>query len=146
PVGRSSSHSDQFPISCSVGSTPELGLDQINSQIRSSTSSFSELRSVRSVPELRLGWINFGIRSPPSSSPELRSVWLVPEPPLGTSLTSPQADDLAQDLIFSTLIGHLEKVFPGGKNDMTNVDLAATSSRPRTTGPPTWPTRHGKPV
>ncbi|RWW86383.1 hypothetical protein BHE74_00004845 [Ensete ventricosum] len=56
-----------------------------------------------------------GGEDPPSSSPELRSVWLVPEPPLRTSLTSPQAGDLAQDLIFSTLIGHLEKVFPGGE-------------------------------
>ncbi|RZR80918.1 hypothetical protein BHM03_00007028 [Ensete ventricosum] len=27
---------------------------------------------------------------------------------------------------------------------MTSIDLAATSSRPRTTGPPTWPTRHGE--
>ncbi|RWW59578.1 hypothetical protein BHE74_00033475 [Ensete ventricosum] len=29
---------------------------------------------------------------------------------------------------------------------MADVDLAATSSRPRTTGPPTWPTRRGKSV
>ncbi|RWV79579.1 hypothetical protein GW17_00059265, partial [Ensete ventricosum] len=43
-----------------------------------------------------------------------------------------------------TLIGHLEKVFPGGGNDMTNDDLVATSSRPQTTGPPTWSTRRGK--
>ncbi|RZS20806.1 hypothetical protein BHM03_00053367 [Ensete ventricosum] len=27
---------------------------------------------------------------------------------------------------------------------MTSIDLAATSSRPRTTGPPTWLTRHGE--
>ncbi|RZS10735.1 hypothetical protein BHM03_00042000, partial [Ensete ventricosum] len=59
-----------------------------------------------------------------------------------TSLTSPQTGGSAQDLIFSTLIRHLEKVFPGGKNDLANVDLAATSSRPRTIGPSTWPTRH----
>ncbi|RWW73073.1 hypothetical protein BHE74_00019084 [Ensete ventricosum] len=31
-----------------------------------------------------------------------------------TSLTSPQIDGLAKDLIFSTLIGNLEKVFWGG--------------------------------
>ncbi|RWV93409.1 hypothetical protein GW17_00044134 [Ensete ventricosum] len=61
------------------------------------------------------------------------------------SPTSPQTGGSTQDLIFSTLIGHLEKVFPGGgKNDMADVDLAATSSRPRTTGPPMWPTRHGE--
>ncbi|RZS22094.1 hypothetical protein BHM03_00054833, partial [Ensete ventricosum] len=42
-----------------------------------------------------------------------------------------------------TLIRHLEKVFSEG-NDMTNDDLAATSSLPRTTGPPTWSTRRGK--
>ncbi|RWV92832.1 hypothetical protein GW17_00044750, partial [Ensete ventricosum] len=28
--------------------------------------------------------------------------------------------------------------------DMTDVDLATTSSRLRTIGPPTWPTRHGE--
>ncbi|RZS05931.1 hypothetical protein BHM03_00036505 [Ensete ventricosum] len=32
------------------------------------------------------------------------------------------------------------------RSDMADVDLAATSSRPRTTGPPTWPTRRGKSV
>ncbi|RWW52023.1 hypothetical protein BHE74_00041583, partial [Ensete ventricosum] len=31
-----------------------------------------------------------------------------------------------------------------GKNDMAHNDLAATSSLPRTTSPPTWPTRCGK--
>ncbi|RRT34413.1 hypothetical protein B296_00056272 [Ensete ventricosum] len=40
----------------------------------------------------------------------------------------------------------LEKVFPRGKNDMTNADLAVTSSYPRTAGPPMWPTRHGQPA
>ncbi|RWW54343.1 hypothetical protein BHE74_00039084, partial [Ensete ventricosum] len=49
-----------------------------------------------------------------------------------------------QDLIFGTLIRHLEKAFPGGKNDMTNADLVATLSYPRTAGPPTWPTRRGQ--
>ncbi|RWW38739.1 hypothetical protein BHE74_00056018 [Ensete ventricosum] len=42
-----------------------------------------------------------------------------------------------QDLIFDTLIKRLEKVFPGGENDMTNADLAAKSLHPRTAGPPT---------
>ncbi|RWV99568.1 hypothetical protein GW17_00037519 [Ensete ventricosum] len=28
--------------------------------------------------------------------------------------------------------------------DTTNIDLAATFSRPRTTGLPTWPIRHGE--
>ncbi|RWW21563.1 hypothetical protein GW17_00014276 [Ensete ventricosum] len=42
-----------------------------------------------------------------------------------------------RDLIFDTLTRRLEKVFPGGKNDMTNADLAAKSSHPRTIGPPT---------
>ncbi|RWW64526.1 hypothetical protein BHE74_00028220, partial [Ensete ventricosum] len=32
----------------------------------------------------------------------------------------------------------------GEKNDMANDDLAATSSHPRTTGPPKWPTLRGK--
>ncbi|RWW75532.1 hypothetical protein BHE74_00016419 [Ensete ventricosum] len=27
---------------------------------------------------------------------------------------------------------------------MGNIDLVTTSSRTRTTGPPTWPTRHGE--
>ncbi|RRT80584.1 hypothetical protein B296_00004116 [Ensete ventricosum] len=86
-LGRISSRSDQFPSPCMVGS----------------------------IPEPRLGQINSRIRSPASSSPELRSVRSVSEPSLGTSPTSPQASDSAQDFIFSTLIGHLEKVFQGGK-------------------------------
>ncbi|RWW28172.1 hypothetical protein GW17_00007361 [Ensete ventricosum] len=90
------------------------------------------------IPEPRLGQINSRIRSPASSSPELPSVRSVPEPPLGTSPTSPQAGDSAQDLIFNTLIGHLEKVFPGGgregKNDMADVDLACPNLRGRTRG------------
>ncbi|RZS22974.1 hypothetical protein BHM03_00055817 [Ensete ventricosum] len=85
-------------------------------------------------------------RAPARSSPELPLVRPVPEPPLGTSPTSPQAGDSAQDLIFNTLIRHLEKVFQGGKNDMTNVDMTATSSHPRTTGPLTWSTRRGKSI
>ncbi|RZS06881.1 hypothetical protein BHM03_00037636 [Ensete ventricosum] len=45
-----------------------------------------------------------------------------------------------------TIVRHLEKVFLGGENDMTDVDLAATSSCPRTAGPLTWSTRRGKSV
>ncbi|RRT73243.1 hypothetical protein B296_00008186 [Ensete ventricosum] len=85
------------------------------------------------IPEPRLSQINSWIRSPASSSPEFPSVQSVPEPPLGISPTSPQAGDSAQDLIFSTLIEHLEKVFPGGgegKNDMADVDLACRRGRP----------------
>ncbi|RZS24611.1 hypothetical protein BHM03_00057697 [Ensete ventricosum] len=41
---------------------------------------------------------------------------------------------LKRDTIY-TIIGNLEKVFSGG-DDMANIDLAATSSRPRTTSPP----------
>ncbi|RRT64930.1 hypothetical protein B296_00005951 [Ensete ventricosum] len=55
-------------------------------------------------------------------------------------LTSLPSDGLLQDLIFNILIKNLEKVFLGG-NDMMDVDLAATSPRPRIAGPPTWPTR-----
>ncbi|RWV90015.1 hypothetical protein GW17_00047810 [Ensete ventricosum] len=165
-LGRISSHSDQFLSPCSVGSAPApissrapAQSDQFSSPysvgsipelllglISSSSDQFSIPCSVGSIPEPRLGRINSRIRSPTSSSPELRSVRSVPEPPLGTSSTSPQASDSAQDLIFSTLIGHLEKVFQGGKNDMADVDLVATYSRPRTTGPPTWPTRREKSI
>ncbi|RWW68863.1 hypothetical protein BHE74_00023582 [Ensete ventricosum] len=64
------------------------------------------------------------------------------QPTFETSLTLSKIDGSAQDLIFSTLIGNLEKVSSGGGDDMTNIDLAVTSSRPWTIGPPTWPTRH----
>ncbi|RRT46327.1 hypothetical protein B296_00025536 [Ensete ventricosum] len=54
-----------------------------------------------------------------------------------------RADGSAQDLILSTLIGNLKKVFTGGGgDDRANIDLAVTSSCPRTTRSPTWSTQH----
>ncbi|RWW57612.1 hypothetical protein BHE74_00035579, partial [Ensete ventricosum] len=124
-----------FPSPCSVRSIPELLLGRISSR----SDQFPSPCSVGSIPEPRLGHINSQIRNPASSSPELPLVRPVPEPSLGTSPTSPQAGDSAQDLIFNTLIRHLEKVFPGGggggKNDMANVDLMLTwPPRPRDLG------------
>ncbi|RZR84694.1 hypothetical protein BHM03_00011574, partial [Ensete ventricosum] len=80
------------------------------------------------------------------------SVGLVPEPLLGwinscsfgskTTRTSLQPDGSLQYLIFGTLVRSLERVFSGERgNDMTDVDLVATSSCPRTVGPSTWSTR-----
>ncbi|RZS08308.1 hypothetical protein BHM03_00039252 [Ensete ventricosum] len=116
-LGRISSLSNQFSSPCWVGSIPELLLGRISSR----SDQFPSPCSVRPIPEPRLDRINSRIRSPASSSPELRSVRSVPEPPLGTSPT-------------------------GGKNDMADVNLVATSSCPRTTGPSTWSTRRGKSV
>ncbi|RWW51121.1 hypothetical protein BHE74_00042558 [Ensete ventricosum] len=162
-LGRFSSRSNQFTSPCSVRSIPELLLDWISSR----SNQFPSPCSVESIPELLLGRINSRFNQfsspcsvgsapapissraparPTSSSPELRSVRSVPEPLLRTSPTSPRAIDSTQDLIFNTLIRHLEKVFQGGKNDMTNVDMTATSSHPRTTGLLTWSTRRGKSI
>ncbi|RRT61165.1 hypothetical protein B296_00005509 [Ensete ventricosum] len=110
------------------------------------------MKLVQSLSRVTLGRIN---STAPARSdqfllgsvPKLLLDRIIPEP---RSLRSfPKlllADDTTQDLIFSTLIRNFEKVFSGGRggNDMTNIDLAATFSRPRTTGPPTWLTRHGE--
>ncbi|RRT41986.1 hypothetical protein B296_00024708 [Ensete ventricosum] len=59
-----------------------------------------------------------------------------------TTRTSLQSDGSLQYLIFGTLVRSLERVFSGERgNDMTDVDLVATSPCPRTAGPLTWPTR-----
>ncbi|RWW69394.1 hypothetical protein BHE74_00023003 [Ensete ventricosum] len=135
---RATARSDQFPSSCSVGSFPSLArFDQFLSSDSVGSTTGCEARPTPLPSPARSDQFLSprSVRSTPARSDQSA---------FRTSLTSPQTAGSAQDLIFSTLIRHLEKVFPGGKNDLANVDLAATSSRPRTIGPSTWPTRHGE--
>ncbi|RRT60558.1 hypothetical protein B296_00010516 [Ensete ventricosum] len=141
----------QIPRICSrvrpLGQAPRSVPGPLLGQINSRAPARSNRLLLRSAPELLPGRHNSRAPARSDQFPSSCSVGSAPasissRAPARASPTSPQTGGSAQDLIFSTLIGHLEKVFPGGENDMADVDLAATSSHPRTTGPPMWSTRH----
>ncbi|RWV86551.1 hypothetical protein GW17_00051551 [Ensete ventricosum] len=100
-----------------------------------------EPRSVQSVPELRLGRVNSRIRNPASPFPELRSVGSFPEPLLSQINSRPHPNREPQECILG-----------GRGNDMTNIDMAATSSCPWRTGrhvlapPDNWPANVADPT
>ncbi|RZS22236.1 hypothetical protein BHM03_00054979 [Ensete ventricosum] len=139
----------QFLSPCSVGSIFELLLGWINFRALAR----SDQLPLRSVPEPLLGRINSRALAQ-SDQLQLQSV---PEPLLGriNSRAPTRSDQLPLRSVPEPLLGRISSrsdQFPSPCSvgsilePLLDVDLVVTSSCPRTTGPPTWPTRREKSV
>ncbi|RWV96725.1 hypothetical protein GW17_00040543 [Ensete ventricosum] len=120
-LGRIYSCCTAFPSSCSVGSTHDTPQPPSPRSVRPNlaTSQFLSSRSVGSTTT------SFEVPKGPHSG--LVQGNLEPTVKYKTSSSAPSS-------------GASRRSTWGGKNDMTNANLAAKSPHPRTTGPPTWPT------